>query len=55
LPEKPYLLGGVGIISGYIFARIRGEKRIFSEDMVYHLRKKQKERLISILRKVVFS
>jgi glycosyltransferase involved in cell wall biosynthesis len=42
LKEKPFVLGGVSIFAGYIYAAIRMEPRLFEKDMRRFLRKKQR-------------
>ncbi|MEZ5194854.1 MAG: hypothetical protein R2764_00165 [Bacteroidales bacterium] len=45
LTEKPYIIGGLGIFLGYLYAAVRGEKRLFSKDMRKFLRKKHRRYL----------
>lgn len=49
LLEKPYFIGGMGIIVGYIFAFIKNEDKIFDNDMIEFLRKKQRKFLVNKL------
>jgi len=45
LGEKPFLLGGISIFTGYIYAAVRNEDRLFEKDMRSFLRKKQSKYL----------
>jgi glycosyltransferase involved in cell wall biosynthesis len=45
LGEKPFILGGASIITGYIYAAIKNEDRLFEKDMRHFLRKKQSKYL----------
>ncbi len=45
LGEKPLFIGGISIFTGYIYAAIRNEKRLFEKDMRRFLRNKQKKYL----------
>lgn len=45
LGEKPFILGGVSIFTGYIYAAIKNEDRLFEKDMRNFLRKKQSKYL----------
>ena len=46
LSEKPYIIGGLGIFAGYLYAAIRGEKRLFDKEMRKFLRKKHRKYLL---------
>ncbi len=41
IPERPYVIGGLGIIGGYVFAFLKNEERLFDKEMRKFLRKKQ--------------
>lgn len=41
LNERPYIIGGVSLILGYIYAFVRNEEKLFDKDMRRFLRKKQ--------------
>lgn len=47
LNARPYVISGVGLITGYIYAAIRKEKRYFDPEMIAFLRKRQKTYLLS--------
>jgi poly-beta-1,6-N-acetyl-D-glucosamine synthase len=42
LKEKPFIIGGLSIFAGYIYAAIRFEPKLFEKDMRKFLRKKQR-------------
>jgi glycosyltransferase involved in cell wall biosynthesis len=42
IPERPFLIGGISLIVGYLYAFISKEERLFDKDMRKFLRKKQK-------------
>ncbi len=46
LPEKPFIIGGLSILLGYIYAAINREERLFDKDMRKFLRKKHRKYLI---------
>ncbi|NOX48186.1 MAG: glycosyltransferase family 2 protein [Chlorobi bacterium] len=46
LPEKPYILGGASILTGYLYAAVTREKRLFDKDMRIFLRKKHRNYLM---------
>lgn len=46
--EKPYVLGGYGIIYGYLLAWIRNEPQYYEKRVIDYIRAKQKKRLYSI-------
>jgi glycosyltransferase involved in cell wall biosynthesis len=48
--EKPYVLGGLLIIVGYVLAALRGERRYGDLEFRRHLRKWQRRRLVELLR-----
>lgn len=41
MPERPYIIGGLGLIGGYIYAFLTNEDKLFDKDMRKFLRKKQ--------------
>lgn len=41
LNERPYIIGGISLITGYIYAFFRNEERLFDKEMRIFLRKKQ--------------
>lgn len=51
IPEKPFLIGGLSLIVGYIYACIKNEKKLFDKDMRRFLRKKQKKYFIAGLKR----
>jgi poly-beta-1,6-N-acetyl-D-glucosamine synthase len=42
IPERPFLIGGISLIIGYLYAFVTKEERLFDKDMRKFLRKKQK-------------
>ncbi|OQX76737.1 MAG: hypothetical protein B6D61_08305, partial [Bacteroidetes bacterium 4484_249] len=46
LTEKPFIIGGISIFFGYLYAAIRREERLFDKDMRKFLRKKHRKYLI---------
>ncbi|GAB4322964.1 MAG: hypothetical protein Kow00127_15620 [Bacteroidales bacterium] len=42
LQQKPYVLGGISIFAGYVYAAIRREEKLFEPEMRRFLRKKQR-------------
>lgn len=48
--EKPYILGGLSIVLGYVFAALRGERRYEDLEFRRHLRQWQRRRLMGLLR-----
>lgn len=42
LKQKPFIIGGISIFAGYIYAAIRREEKLFDKDMRKFLRKKQR-------------
>ncbi|MFQ5737584.1 MAG: glycosyltransferase [Acidobacteriota bacterium] len=44
-PEKPYALGALARLAGFVWAYCRGEKRAVPDEFVEFLRREQKERL----------
>jgi len=53
LGEKPFIIGGLSIFLGYIYAAIRNEKKLFDFEMRQFLRNKHKKYLREKLRKVI--
>lgn len=45
--EKPYVIGGIARIIGYLYAVVSGQKRIVATEVVSFLRKEQMNRLFS--------
>jgi GT2 family glycosyltransferase len=50
--DKPYLIGSLLIMSGFVWAFCRGEKKILSEEFVAYRRKEQIQRLRSFFKRV---
>ena len=48
--ERPYILGSIAMLLGYISGKLSGKKRIVPDDFVQYLRHEQLERLVGILR-----
>lgn len=51
LTSRPFIISGVGLISGYIYAALRKEKRYYDPDMIVFLRKRQKKFLMQKFKK----
>ncbi|MDX9942533.1 MAG: glycosyltransferase family A protein [Bacteroidales bacterium] len=49
LTARPFVISGVGLITGYLYAAIRKEKKYFEPEMISFLRKRQKTFLLSKL------
>ena len=45
LKQPPFIIGGIGIFTGYIYAAIRGEEKLFDPEMRKFLRKKHRNYL----------
>jgi len=43
--RPPYLLRGIGLLAGYLGARLRGDERIDDPELVRYIREEQKKRL----------
>ncbi|MFU8843777.1 MAG: glycosyltransferase [Bacteroidales bacterium] len=43
IPEKPFLIGGLSLIGGYLYAFLRNERKLFDREMRRFLRKKQQK------------
>jgi glycosyltransferase involved in cell wall biosynthesis len=46
ITERPYLIGGLGYISGYVYSMQKKQKKYFDAEMIEFLRKKQRRYLI---------
>lgn len=51
IPERPFLIGGVSLIAGYLYAFIKNEDKLFDKEMRKFLRKKQKKYFIAGLKR----
>ena len=45
MTKRPYVIGGVMLVSGYVSAKVRGAKRPVSPELVAFQRKEQMQRL----------
>jgi poly-beta-1,6-N-acetyl-D-glucosamine synthase len=54
IPEKPFLIGGLSLIGGYLYAFAINEEKLFDKEMRRFLRKKQKKYFIAGLKKQLF-
>ena len=52
LNERPYIIGGISLIAGYVYAFLRKEEKLFDKDMRKFLRKKQSHYLALRLKKM---
>ena len=48
--ERPYFIGGIGMILGYLYACLRHETKYFDDEMIKFLRKKHREYLLNKLK-----
>jgi len=51
IPERPFLIGGISLIVGYLVAFIKNEDKLFDKEMRKFLRKKQKKYFIASLKR----
>jgi poly-beta-1,6-N-acetyl-D-glucosamine synthase len=51
IPEKPFLIGGLSLIAGYLYAFIKNEDMLFDKEMRRFLRKKQKKYFMDMLKR----
>lgn len=47
LLEKPYIIGSISRISGYLWASLRGDKTLLSKDVIKYIRKDQVNRIFN--------
>jgi len=47
LTSRPFIISGVGLITGYIYAVIKKDQRYYDKEMIAFLRKRQKNYLLS--------
>ena len=47
LTSRPYIISGLGLITGYIYAVIKKDDRYYDDDMIKFLRKRQQKFLLS--------
>jgi glycosyltransferase involved in cell wall biosynthesis len=45
--DKPYFLGSIGLVSGYLYAYFSKEEKLFDPEMISFLRNKQKNYLLN--------
>ncbi len=50
MARKPYMIGGLFLLSGYVLFALKGEKRPISKELMRFVQSEQKERLRKILR-----
>jgi poly-beta-1,6-N-acetyl-D-glucosamine synthase len=50
LTSRPYIISGVGLITGYIYAAMKKEQRYFDREMIKFMRKRQRTFLFSKLK-----
>jgi hypothetical protein len=53
MTKRPYLLDGIAVGSGYLWASVRREKRPVSADLMRFHRKEQMHKLRGILRALI--
>jgi poly-beta-1,6-N-acetyl-D-glucosamine synthase len=53
MSRKPYIMGGLGLFLGYIWAGLKREERLISKDLMDFHRKEQMIRLKSFFRKLI--
>lgn len=53
LKERPYIIGSLFRMSGYLYAFLRGNQIAFPEDVVQYLRAEQKQKLLSTFSKLI--
>lgn len=55
LSEKPYVIGGLGIICGHVISMCKRETKYFDEQMIAFLRKKHRAYLLGGVKKAITS
>jgi biofilm PGA synthesis N-glycosyltransferase PgaC len=48
--RPPYLLGGLGLLLGFLASALRGEARELPEELRAHIRREQRDRMLRLLR-----